>query len=98
MLNGVVDIEQSAIDPVSNVVIMDKRSCFLVPVSQSIQQTIDLSNCGIVVNWRCQSWCPSAGSIGSLARTVSPFFAFEQLIPDSGTSDRELAWVKEMPN
>jgi hypothetical protein len=59
-----------------------------VPVPQSIQQIIDLSNRGIIVNWRCQSWCPSAGNVGTLARMVSSFFAFEQLIPDSGTSRR----------
>jgi hypothetical protein len=94
MLDGIIDIEQSAMDPVSDVVIKDKGGCVLVPVSQSIQQTIDLSNRGIIVSWRCQSWCPSAGSIGTLARMVSPFFAFEQLIPDSGTADRELASVK----
>ena len=98
MLDRIVDIEQSAKDPLSNVVIKDEGRRVFVPVVQSIQQTIDLSNGGIVVNWRCQSWCPSAGSIGTLARMVSPFFAFEQLIPDSGTSGRELAWVKEMPN
>jgi hypothetical protein len=54
-----------------------------VPVPQPIQQTIDLSNRGIIVNWRCQSWCPSAGSVGTLARTASPLFAVKQLIPNS---------------
>ena len=99
MLDCIVDIEQSAIDPLSNVVIKGEGRGVFVPVPQSIQETIDLSNRGIIVNWRCQSWCPSAGSVGTLARLVSPFFAFEQLIPDSERQrDFELAGSREIPN
>ena len=50
MLDCIVDIEQSAIDPLSNVVIMDEGRCVFVPVPQPIQQTVDLSNRGIIVN------------------------------------------------
>ena len=88
MLDCIVDIEQSAIDPLSNVVIKDQGRRVFVPVPQSIQQTIDLSNRGIIFNWRCQSWCPSAGSVGTLARTVSPLFAVKQLISNSTASRR----------
>src|SRR5215469_10183277 len=99
MLDCIVDIEQSAVDPLSNVVVKDEGRRVFVPVPQSIQQTIDQSNRGIIFNWRCQSWCPSAGSVGTLTRMLSPVFAFEQLIPDSRTSRRpRTRTVKEMPN
>ena len=88
MLDCIVDIQQGAIDPLSNVFIKGQGRRVFVPVPQSIQQTIDLSNRGIIVNWRCQSWCPSAGSVGTLARTVSPLFAVKQLIPNSTASGR----------
>ena len=99
MLDCIVDIEQSAVDPLSNVVIKDEGRRFFVPVPQSIQQSIDLSNGGIFVNRRCQSWCPSIGSVGTLARMVSRFFAFEQSMLDSKTSRRaRTGRVQQMPN
>lgn len=54
----VVDVQQSTVDPLSNVVITDECRCIVMPVPQSIQQTVDQANRGIIVSWRCQQYAP----------------------------------------
>jgi len=50
----VVDVQQSAVDALSNVVITDECRCIGMPVPQSIQQTVDQANRGIIVKRRQQ--------------------------------------------
>ena len=54
----VVDIQQSTVDPLSNVGITDECRCIVMPVPQSIQQTVDQANRGIIVICRCQQYAP----------------------------------------